>query len=71
MDRIGTDRVVRLARAFGLDRLPGGAITRARAGEVTLASLTSAYAAFANGGFVRKPTFIRHVDYGDGEGLMQ
>ena len=70
MDRIGTDRVVRLARAFGLDRLPAVPSLALGAGEVTLASLTSAYAAFANGGFVRKPTLIRHVDYGDGEGLM-
>ena len=70
MDRIGVDRVVRLARAFGLDRLPAVPSLALGAGEVTLASLTSAYAAFANGGFVRKPTLIRHVDYGDGEGLM-
>lgn len=70
MDRIGTDRVVRLARAFGLDRLPAVPSLALGAGEVTLASLTSAYAAFANRGFVRKPTLIRHVDYGDGEGLM-
>ena len=70
MDRIGVDRVVRLARAFGLDRLPAVPSLALGAGEVTLASLTSAYAAFANGGFVRKPTLVRHVDYGDGEGLM-
>jgi 1A family penicillin-binding protein len=70
MDQVGIDRVVRYARAFGLDRLPAVPSLALGAGEVTLASLTSAYAAFANGGFVRKPTLIRHVDYGDGEGLM-
>jgi len=70
MDRVGVDRVVRYARGFGLDRLPAVPSLALGAGEVTLASLTSAYAAFANGGFVRKPTLVRHIDYGDGEGLM-
>lgn len=70
LDRVGIDRVVRYARAFGLDRLPAVPSLALGAGEVTLASLTSAYAAFANGGFVRRPTLIRHIDYGDGEGLM-
>ncbi len=70
MDRVGIDRVVRYARAFGLDRLPAVPSLALGAGEVTLASLTSAYAAFANGGYVRKPTLIRRVEYGDGEGLM-
>jgi 1A family penicillin-binding protein len=70
MDRVGTDRVVRYARAFGLDRLPAVPSLALGAGEVTLASLTSAYAAFANGGFVRKPTLVRHIDYGDGESVM-
>jgi len=70
MAQVGTARVVRYAQAFGLGRLPAVPSLALGAGEVTLASLTSAYAAFANGGFVRKPTLIRHVDYGDGEHLM-
>ena len=70
MNQVGIDRVVRYAKAFGLDRLPAVPSLALGAGEVTLASLTSAYAAFANGGFVRPPTLIRHIDYGDGEGLM-
>ena len=70
MHHIGIDRVVRYARAFGLDRLPAVPSLALGSGEVTLASLTSAYAAFANGGFVRTPTIIRQVDAGDGEALM-
>ncbi len=70
MTQVGVDRVVRYARMFGLDRLPAVPSLALGAGEVTLASLTSAYAAFANGGYVRKPTLIRHVDDGGGEGLM-
>jgi 1A family penicillin-binding protein len=69
MDSIGIPRVVTYARAFGLDRLPAVPSLALGAGEVTLASLTSAYAAFANGGFIRKPTLVRHIEYGDGEGL--
>jgi 1A family penicillin-binding protein len=71
MDDIGIQRVVRYAQAFGLDRLPAVPSLALGSGEVTLASLTSAYAAFANGGFVRKPTLLRHVEYGDGESLVQ
>jgi membrane carboxypeptidase/penicillin-binding protein len=69
MDSIGVQRVVNYAQAFGLDRLPAVPSLALGAGEVTLASLTSAYAAFANGGFVRKPALVRHIEYGDGEGL--
>ena len=69
MDSVGIQRVVRYAQAFGLDRLPAVPSLALGAGEVTLASLTSAYAAFANGGFVRKPALVRHIEYGDGEGL--
>jgi penicillin-binding protein 1A len=71
MDHVGIDLVVRYARAFGLDRLPAVPSLALGAGEVTLASLTSAYAAFANGGFVRTPTLLRHIDNGDGEELMR
>ncbi len=70
LDHVGIPNVVRYARAFGLDRLPAVPSLALGAGEVTLASLTSAYAAFANGGFVRKPTLVRRVDYGDGEALI-
>jgi 1A family penicillin-binding protein len=71
MGDIGIPRVVRYAQGFGLDHLPAVPSLALGSGEVTLAGLTSAYAAFANGGFVRKPTLLRHVEYGDGEGLMQ
>ena len=71
MDDIGIQRVVRYGHAFGLERLPAVPSLALGSGEVTLASLTSAYAAFANGGYVRKPTLLRHVEYGDGEALMQ
>jgi 1A family penicillin-binding protein len=71
MSDIGIQRVVNYGKAFGLDRLPAVPSLALGSGEVTLASLTSAYAAFANGGFVRKPTLLRHVEYGDGEALMR
>ncbi|MBI3494273.1 MAG: hypothetical protein HY047_21200, partial [Acidobacteria bacterium] len=40
-------------------------------GEVTLASLTAAYAAFADGGLVRKPVFIRRVEDSRGTLLFE
>jgi penicillin-binding protein 1A len=68
-DSIGIRRIVSYAQSFGLDRLPAVPSLALGSGEVTLASLTSAYAAFANGGLVRKPALVRHIDYSDGEGL--
>jgi 1A family penicillin-binding protein len=41
------------------------------AGEVTLASLTSAYGAFANGGIVHNPVTILRVEDSDGQLLYQ
>jgi len=40
-------------------------------GSVTLASLTAAYAAFANGGILRPPTLIRRVDDDGGQVLFE
>jgi len=40
-------------------------------GEVTLASMTAAYAAFAHGGIVQEPTFIRRVEDSDGAVLFK
>jgi penicillin-binding protein 1A len=70
LDEIGVDRIVRYARAFGMDRLPAVPSLALGSGEVTLATLTAAYAAFANGGLLRKPLLIRHVDGANGERLM-
>ena len=39
-------------------------------GEVTLQSMTAAYAAFANGGEVPKPIMIRRVEDRDGRVLF-
>ena len=41
------------------------------AGEVTLLSLTGAYAAFANAGVVRPPVLIRRVEDNDGKVIYQ
>ena len=40
-------------------------------GEVTLDAMASAFAAFANGGFVRKPVLIRRVEDRDGTVLFE
>jgi membrane carboxypeptidase/penicillin-binding protein len=41
------------------------------AGEVTLVSMTSAYAAFAQRGIVRDPVFIRRIEDADGQLIFQ
>ncbi len=70
LQQVGVSRVVRYANAFGLDRQPAVPSLALGSGEVTLASLTAAYAAFASGGLVRKPALIRHVDDGNGHVIV-
>jgi 1A family penicillin-binding protein len=70
LQQVGIPRVVRYASALGLDDQPSVPSLALGSGEVTLASLTSAYAAFANGGWLRAPVLIREVDDGNGQVLM-
>jgi 1A family penicillin-binding protein len=70
LQQVGVQRVVQYADGFGLRRQPAVPSLALGSGDVTLASLTSAYAAFANGGWVRQPVLIRQVDDGNGQVLM-
>jgi 1A family penicillin-binding protein len=59
-----------------IDRLQFGDIPRVPslalgAGEVTLQQITAAYASFANGGSLPKPTLIRRVEDREGEVLYE
>ncbi|HSF19108.1 MAG TPA: PBP1A family penicillin-binding protein [Vicinamibacteria bacterium] len=64
----GIDRAVDYAARFGLGPQPRVPSVALGSGSVTLEALTAAYAAFANGGTVPQPTYIRRVT--DGEGLV-
>ncbi len=64
---VGIRSAVDTARALALGDMPAVPSLALGAGEVTLASLTAAYGAFANGGVLRRPYLIRRVESRDGE----
>ncbi len=68
---VGIGRTIELVKRMRLGDLPAVPSIALGAGEVTLASLTSAYAAFANGGFVRSPVLVMRVEDADGQVLFQ
>jgi penicillin-binding protein 1A len=70
LQQIGIPSVVRLANTLGLEKQPAVPSLALGSGSVTLASLTAAYAAFANGGMLRQPTLIRRVDDDGGHVLF-
>jgi membrane carboxypeptidase/penicillin-binding protein len=57
---------VNYARTMGVGNLPGVPSLALGSGEVTLQSMTAAYAAFANRGRVPKPIVIRRIEDRDG-----
>jgi len=59
---LGISRAVQLAETMGLGKLPGVPSLALGSGEVTLQSLTAAYAAFANRGLLPQPSVIRRVE---------
>ena len=71
LNAVGIPAAVGYAQKLNVGTPPSVPSLALGAGEVTLASLTSAYAAFANGGFVRQPVLIRRVEDSDGHVLYQ
>jgi penicillin-binding protein 1A len=67
---IGISTAVRAAERLGLGDVPGVPSLALGSGEVTLLSMTAAYAAFANGGMRPAPTLIRRVETTDGQVLF-
>ena len=65
---VGMDTAMRYVRSFDFD-VPAVPALALGAGEVTLASMTAAFRAFASKGFVRTPVLIRRVEDGDGQFL--
>ncbi len=64
---VGIPEAVQTANDLELGNMPAVPSMALGAGEVTLQSLTAAYAAFANGGVVHQPYLIRRVEDQDGE----
>ena len=67
---IGVSAAVRAADRLGLGDMPGVPSLALGSGEVTLMSMTAAYAAFANSGMRPTPILIRRVETTDGEVLF-
>jgi len=68
---VGIPRTVEYAKAMGVGEVPSVPSLALGSGEVTVQSLTAAYAAFANHGLVPHPTLIRRVEDRDGRILYE
>lgn len=71
LETVGIDRTVSYAKTLGVGAVPSVPSLALGSGEVTLASMTAAYAAFAHGGIVQEPIFIKRVEEQDGAILFQ
>jgi 1A family penicillin-binding protein len=71
LQEIGISRAVQYAKTMGVGDVPSVPSLALGSGEVTLESLTAAYAAFANQGRVPKPVLIRRVEDRDGNLLYR
>jgi penicillin-binding protein 1A len=67
---VGIPKTVNYARNMGVGDVPSVPSLALGSGEVTLQSLTAAYAAFANQGDVPKPILVRRVEDRDGRMLF-
>jgi penicillin-binding protein 1A len=71
LQQVGIGRTVQYAKAMGVGDVPSVPSLALGSGEVTLQSMTAAYAAFANHGLVPKPLLIRRVEDRDGRLLYE
>ena len=62
LSRVGIPRTVEYAKTMGVGDMPSVPSLALGSGEVTLQSLTAAYAAFANKGLVPQPQLVRRVE---------
>jgi penicillin-binding protein 1A len=66
---VGIPRAVSYAARLGLDA-PSVPSLVLGAGDVTVLSMTAAYGAFANGGWLRSPVFVKRVEDAEGNVLF-
>ena len=69
LNSVGIPKAVDYAKRLSVGTPPSVPSLALGAGEVTLLALTAAYGAFANGGLVRPPVFIRRVEDSEGKVL--
>jgi membrane carboxypeptidase/penicillin-binding protein len=70
LQQVGIPRTVAYAKTMGVGNLPSVPSLALGSGDVTLQSMTAAYAGFANHGDVPKPVLIRRVEDRDGQVLF-
>jgi penicillin-binding protein 1A len=70
LQQIGIPAAVSYAERLGVGSVPSVPSLALGSGEVTLLAMTSAYAAFANGGMLPEPLLIRKVETSEGEVLF-
>jgi penicillin-binding protein 1A len=71
LQQVGIEQTVQYAKQMGIGDLPSVPSLALGSGEVTLQSMTAAYAAFANHGNVPRPMLIRRVEDWDGRVLFE
>ena len=69
LEDVGIPVTVDYAKRLGVGSVPSVPSLALGSGEVTLSSMTAAYAAFANGGMVQAPMLVRRVETTQGEVL--
>jgi penicillin-binding protein 1A len=69
LQQVGIPQTVQYAKNMGVGDVPSVPSLALGSGEVTLQSLTAAYAAFANHGLVPHPTLVRRVEDVSGQVL--
>jgi penicillin-binding protein 1A len=70
LENVGIPLAVQYAKRLGVGSVPSVPSLALGSGEVTLASMTAAYAAFANAGMVQTPMLVRRVETTEGEVLF-
>ncbi len=70
LEDVGIPVTVQYAKRLGVGSVPSVPSLALGSGEVTLSSMTAAYAAFANAGMVQAPILVRRVETTDGEVLF-
>jgi penicillin-binding protein 1A len=71
LQQVGIPRTVQNAKEMGVGNVPSVPSLALGSGEVTLQSMTAAYAGFANHGLVPQPLLIRRVEDRDGRVLFE
>jgi 1A family penicillin-binding protein len=71
LQEVGIPTTVSYAQRLGVGSVPSVPSLALGSGEVTLVSMTAAFAAFANKGMVPTPTLIRRVETADGTVLLE